>query len=283
MQPANGITFDDLSEQPSPDVLPWLDRPGVREDRLTPDQLSWRQAGIVIRRNFLPSSLVDAYVARRAQIDDPRGWHGPTPYLHVPEMRALALYPPMMRLIHDLIGEPMLMHLALTGWVSTERDWHQDDYLNPGFVNSWYCAVWMSLGHIDADCGPFEYIPGSHRWKLLRGEKVRQFLTEEERAVTTGPRDSNPWEKLSERYVVPAIDAEIAAKGAARSTFLAEKGDVLFWHGRLMHRGSLARSPGRERRSLIVHYSGTKHRPDMTVRKQDANGMEYAWFDHELA
>ncbi|HEX3347611.1 MAG TPA: phytanoyl-CoA dioxygenase family protein [Acetobacteraceae bacterium] len=277
------ITFSDLAEDPSPKALPWLDRPGVDESRLQPDQLSWRQQGIVIKRKFLPDRLTDAYIERRAQFGDPGGWRAPTPYLHVPEMRALALYPPLMRLMADLIGEPMLLHLALTGWVSTERNWHQDDYLNPDFVNSWYCAVWMALGPVDPDCGPFEYVPGSHQWPLLRGEKVRRFLSEEERGRREGPLGTNHWPKYSERYVVPAIEAEIVSRGVAPARFLAEKGDVLIWHGRLMHRGSRANVPGKERRSLITHYSGCRHRPDMTEQRKDENGMAYAWFDHPLA
>jgi ectoine hydroxylase-related dioxygenase (phytanoyl-CoA dioxygenase family) len=176
-----------------------------------------------------------------------------------------------------------MLHLALTGWVSTERNWHQDDYLNPDFVNSWYCAVWMALDHIEPDCGPFQYVPGSQRWPLMRGGKVRSFLTEEESSRREGPLGYNEWPKYSERYVVPAIEAEIEARGAPPITFLAEKGDVLIWHGRLMHRGSAPLVPGKERRSLITHYSGRGHREDMPNRRRDANGMEYAWFDHPLS
>lgn len=46
----------------------------------------------------------------------------PTPYLHVPALRDLALYPPLMEMLQSLIGEPMMLHLALTGWVSTQRN-----------------------------------------------------------------------------------------------------------------------------------------------------------------
>src|SRR5438552_11002670 len=83
--------------------------------------------------------------------------------------------------MESLIGEPMMLHLALTGWVSTERTWHQDDYLNPAHVAGWYAAVWMALDdNIHSDSGPFEYLPGSHRWPTLRRDKVISFLTEEE-------------------------------------------------------------------------------------------------------
>jgi hypothetical protein len=274
------ITFADLSEVPDPAMLPPLDQTDIDETALTAEQRSWRQDGIVILRGFLPDAVTEPYISRRTAFDSPAGWHSPTPYLQVPELRMLALYPPLMQMLEHLVGEPMMLHLALTGWITTERAWHQDDYLNPSFVNSWYAAVWMALGHIDPASGPFEYVPGSHRWPLLRGEKVRRYLTREERA--RNEHGVNHWPKYSERYVAPAIEAEIAHRGVSPRSFLAEKGDVLIWHGRLMHRGSIAKDPGRERRSLIVHYSGVSHRPDMPDRATDDNGQNYAIFDIPL-
>jgi ectoine hydroxylase-related dioxygenase (phytanoyl-CoA dioxygenase family) len=185
-----------------------------------------------------------------------------------------------MHMLGHLLSEKMLLHLALTGWISTQRDWHQDDYLNPPFVNSWYAAIWMALDRIDPASGPFEYIAGSHRWPLLRGAKVRGFLTEVER--TRLDAGVNHWPTYAERFVTPAIETQIALHGIPSRTFIAEKGDVLIWHGRLMHRGSVPTVPGRERRSLITHYSAVGHRPDMTERALDGNGEAYAVFDIPL-
>ncbi len=274
------ISFADLSETPEPALLPPLDRPDLDLIALTPEQRAWWRDGVVVLPKFIPNTVTDPYVARRSALDSPGGWLSPVPYLQVPELKAVGLYPPLMRMLEHLIGEPMLLHLALSGWVSTERNWHQDDYLNPPFVNSWYAAVWIALDRIDPASGPFEYVPGSHRWPLLRGENVRRFLTDEERERTE--HGVNHWPKYSERFVVPAIEAEIARRRVPPRTFLADKGDVLIWHGRLMHRGTLAAQPGRERRSLITHYSGLNHRPDMIERACDADGQNYAVFDVPL-
>jgi hypothetical protein len=216
------ISFADLSEAPDPSLLPPLDRPDVDETGLTPEQRAWRRDGLLILPKFLPDWLTDPYIARRAALDSPGGWLSAAPYLHVPELRALALYPPLMRVLESLIGETMLLHLALTPWISTERNWHQDDYLNPPFVNSWYLAVWMALDRIDPASGPFEWVPGSHRWPLMRGEKVRSFLTEAE--LSRQEAGVNHWPKYAERFVTPAIDHEIARQGATPRTFLAQKG-----------------------------------------------------------
>ena len=263
------LTFSDLAEQPSPRLLPPLDQAGVDESALTPAQREWRRDGVAILPRFLPDHLMDAYARRRAAFNEPGGWPSPTPYLDVPEMRELALYPPLMKEMQALVGEPMFLHLCLTGWVSTERAWHQDDYLNPPHVNSWYAAVWMALEDIHPDSGPFEYVPGSHRWPLMRGSKVRKHMPWRQ---ATRPE----WPQLSEAFVVPAIDAEIVRRGAEVRSFIAKRGDVLIWHGRLLHRGSKPKQPGMLRKSLISHYSGVTHRDDMPARARDANGQLYA-------
>jgi len=90
------------------------------------------------------------------------------------------------------------------------------------------------------------------------------------------------WPTLSEKIVVPAIELELASKGSKIERFSAEKGDILIWHGRLVHRGSSPRRMDLLRKSVISHYSGINHRPDMPVRTQDANGMSYAVFGNGL-
>jgi hypothetical protein len=292
------IRFGDLSEMPDNNLLPKLDRPGIDVDTLTPDQADWVQNGVVIKRRFIPNELLDPYIARRAAFRPGTTWaasgwpHGHC-YEGIPELRDVALYPPLMGLMQDLIGEPMLLHLALTGWISTEREWHQDDYLNPPFINTWYAAVWIALDTVTPEAGPFEYVPGSHRWPLLRGEKVRSFLTEEELERIEPSSGRNEWPKYSERFVTAAIDEQITLSGLPIVPFFAEKGDILIWHSRLMHHGSKRQEgwltdaeggvhPKFPRKSLITHYSGIHHRPDMVLREQNENGQSFAVFKSEL-
>ena len=109
-----------------------------------------------------------------------------TPYLHVSEIRDLGLGPALMQLLEQLIGEPLAMTLNLTGWRSTERNWHRTDYLNPPGVKGWYAGPWFAIRDIDPDSGPFQFVPGSHRWPVLRHDRVRLFLTPEETVGPTG-------------------------------------------------------------------------------------------------
>ena len=248
-------TYEDVSEEMDDDTLPPLDRRGVDVSRLSDDQRQWFEEGFVLKKRFMPAEMVDAYWDVRSKLDRPGGWSCHAPYMHVPEVLDLSVHRPLMDLLAELIGEPMGVMLNLTGTVSTERNWHQDDYLNYSGTKSWYAAVWFAIGDIDPDSGPFQYVPGSHKWPALRRDRVRMFLTPEE-------RDSVAWPKLTERFLNDVIEREIETRGARVSTFVGEKGDILIWHGRLMHRGSTPNVPGRERRSFISHYTGINHWAD---------------------
>ena len=277
------IRFEDLAETPDPQLLPPLDRPGVDMRGLSQDQAAWVRDGVVIKTKFIPDELLDPYIVRREAFrpgtrEYTEGWPQPNCYEGLPELRRVALYTPLMRLLEELIGEPMLFHLALTCFVSSNRGWHQDDYLNPGFINTWYAAAWIALDTILPESGPFEYVEGSHRWPLMRGEKIKQFLTEEELNRKEDINGLNQWPKYAERFVNSAIDAKVKKEKLPLVSYLPQKGDVLVWHSRLMHRGAVAQIKNTPRKSLITHYSGINHRPDMFVREQDENGHSFAVF-----
>ncbi len=266
--PPAEIDFAMLSEEVEDALAPPLDRADCDEAALDDDQRAWRRDGFLIKPGFFPDDLLDRYSEIRARVPDPGGWSCPVPYMYIAELRDVCLYPPLSRLLGHLIGEEMGLHLNLTGWVSTDRNWHQDDYLNPPYINSWYAAVWIALDDIHPDCGPFEFVPGSHRWPLLKSHRVRVFLSEQE-------REERGWPRIAERFVNDVAEREIERRGIPTRTFIARKGDLLIWHGRLMHRGSYANVPGMQRKALIGHYSGLSHRVDMPEVARTPQGSAY--------
>lgn len=230
-----------------------------------PSDLDWNEDGFVIRPGLLPDHVIDRYCDEWRSVHlgitgwqhaRKGGWPNPTPYMQNPALRALSLYPAVMEQIQDLLGEPGGLHLNLTGWVSTERDWHQDTYLNPAHVGPYYVAVWMALDDIKPDSGPFQMVAGSHRWCEVTQDKTWAIMADEH-------RHPDHWPTYSEQYLTPIFEREIEARQAPIIDYLPKRGDVLFWHGRLLHRGSKATAPGTERRALICHYSGINHRQDM--------------------
>lgn len=254
------ITYADLSEEYDDSLKPPLDRYGVDESRLTPEQRAWRSDGVLVRLGLLPDALIERYCELRRRVTAPGGWHDPCPYLRHDALKDIALYAPLVEQMEALIGQAMGLHLTLTGWVSTERRFHSDDYLNPEFVHAHYVAAWMALDDVHPDAGPFQFVRGSHRWPPLRRHKLFAH-------IPTGEAARAEWPSTTQDLVGDAIEREIERRGATVESFLGRRGDVLFWHGRLLHQGSRPAVPGKPRLALIAHYSSLAHRRDMHDRK----------------
>jgi ectoine hydroxylase-related dioxygenase (phytanoyl-CoA dioxygenase family) len=231
-----------------------------------PGPADWNDDGFVIEKGLIPEELMEQYEAcwieNNAKYVDgnfemtrPGGWPDCTPYRRHSEVMEILMYKGISKTIEELIGEPAGVHLNLTGWVTTTRDWHQDTYLNPPHVGDYYAAVWIALETINPDSGPFQFVPGSHRWRTVTQEKILSVLPEEKRDYR--------WPTYSEEILTPIFANQIISTKSEVVTYLPERGDVLFWHGRLLHRGSLPRVNGMPRKSLIAHYSGINHRQDM--------------------
>lgn len=257
---------------PAFEGLPYLDTASPDLSLLNDNQKRWMDEGVVHLPGIVPEELIHAYFSVRDRVKNLSGWETTTPYMQHKELLDLGLYEPVVNEIEMLLGDKMGMHLNLTGYVSTERGWHQDEYLNPTYINSWYCAAWFALEDIKQEQGPFQYVPGSHKWGIMRMEKTMSFLRPEEKTPD--------WPRIAERYVNQACEEEIERRQASIETYLPSKGDVLLWHPRLLHRGSKPKRPGIQRKAFIAHYSALSVRSDMVNRAEHDNGKSYFTFNH---
>ena len=264
------ISWSDIAEDsPSDNMLPPLDRQSINEDALTPAQQHWRENGYLILRDFIPHDVIDAYCKVRERLKAPGGWDDETPYMEIKEIRDLCIFGPLAETLEALIGEPMAMNLNLTGWRTTQRDWHQDDYLNPDDVRGHYVACWFALDTIGPETGPFQFVPGSHKWPHIKKSKILDFIPED-------VRQTRSWPIHSERVLTPFFEEMIEAHNLEKVEFTAEKGDVLIWHARLLHRGTVAKKPDAVRKAIISHYTAlsaiSAYGP---VERWDTGGVYY--------
>ncbi len=105
---------------------------------------------------------------------------------------------------------------------------HQDNFYlraEPGTC----AAAWMALDRADAENGCLLVVPGSHRWPILCTEKADTKVSFTDVTVPV----PNRW------AAVPVI---------------LEPGDVLFFHGALVHGSAPNVTTDRFRRALIGHY-----------------------------
>lgn len=268
-----GVVLADLTEDAITDPPP-LD--GIQlPATLTYLQRLWREHGYLILRGLIDNEPIDAYCARfLADHHTPdqlaAGYGIGTPYLRNKQMRDVVMCARVGGVLTELFGEPLGLHLNLTGWRSTQRGWHTDRYLNPPCVGDWYAATWMALGDVGEDCGPFEFVAGSHRWPRITRDRMLAALGED------GTDPDWPWR--SERLLGPMFEAEFVARGVAPTQFHADKGDVLIWHANLVHRGSTPTNPQLQRRTLISHWSAVSKRCDMPPAKQYRSEHAAGWY-----
>lgn len=259
----------------------------LTEEAPAPGPLDWNDEGVIILKSHFSDEMIDAYkdewkasngfefIEFVGEMDGgpglgilhakrPIGWTE-TAYMRYPSLMDLCTDPGIAAELEKLLGEPAGVHLNLTGWISTFRNWHQDTYLNPAHVGDYYAAVWIALDDVHPDAGPFQYVGGSHRWNRLTQEKIGTVVNL-----------SDPmWPQHTEAILTPLVEEETAKRGAEVTTYLPKKGDVLIWHSRLYHRGSVPNLPGAYRGACIAHFSGINHRGDMPTAEQHPNG---GWF-----
>jgi hypothetical protein len=252
--------FLELSENfPEGCCAPLLDQVTTNLKSITLDQQHWRDYGYLTKKQFIPDHLIDEYMNIRDQLNLGTGeFPNITPYLNYSAIRDICCSRELHYLLVDLLGEELGLHFILTSFKSTERGWHQDDYLNPESTMARYAAVWMAMADIHPDSGPFEFVPGSHKWPCLRRERVRALVKPEEVS-----NENHDWALIAEYLVNKAVDQQIRDTGAEVVQFNAKKGDILIWHGKLMHRGSIPKHSHLLRPALICHYSNIRDRRDL--------------------
>ena len=274
-------TFDDLTEEYPEDRVPLLDQKSVAHQRqfLTPHQQFWAENGYLIAQGLIASEVCDEYIALRESLElGPHRFPTFTPYVEHDVIRRMCCSVAVNTIINDLIGEELGLHFNLSQYVSTERGWHQDEYLNPPQTFGRYLAVWIAIDDVPEASGPFEFVPGSHKLPTVARDKVMPFLKQE---FQLGYSPSYDWSVHSASFVNPAYFYKMATSGAPPVKFLGKKGDVLFWHSRLIHRGSPPENRNIYRPGLIGHYS-----PIRSARwfgsdiRRYGNGGYYWHFDH---
>jgi len=253
--------YDDISVSPNREVYlvkEWnAEEEKLLDATLTEDQAFYRSNGYLIKRNFIPPDLIDDYLSLRKKMDlGDAGFSTPLSYVEHPEIRRIALFPELVELFRELHGMEMGLLITHTRHRSTERGWHPDGYLDAeGALPR--AGVWFALDDIDPRSGPFEYIAGSHRWKMVSNQMLNKFLKPEFRwpqAHFGAQKGELTWGGIVEAIIDPVVMRKIEQENLKVEAFCPSKGDVLIWHGRLIHRGAVPKTRGLSRPSIIGQY-----------------------------
>ncbi len=146
---------------------------------------------------------------------------------------------PIANFLHSYLDDPPTAIQTLTYKYGSQQGAHSDLHLvSPPTVGAYYereslCAAWIACEDVDDFNGPLVIYPGSHR--ILK-KTLRSF-----------ENDYGAW--------VRYLDTLCREHGCFPEPFYARKGDVLLWHGDLVHGGAEIKDFDRTRRSFVVHYA----------------------------
>ena len=249
--------FDDIVEVYPELSVPYLDQTAVSSNHFAPHQRYWAKHGYLLIEGMIDSDVCDEFLELREKENlELRPFPSFTPYLKYDVIKRMFCSIEMNMLLNDLIGEELGLHFNLSNFTSTERGWHQDEYLNPPGAYGRYIAAWIAVDEITIDSGPFEFIDGSHKWPSVSRNKVMPYLKNHFQA---GEKNSQDWAGYAAMFVNPAYFKKFATNNIAPTKFLGKKGDVLLWHSRLIHRGSPPLRRNVRRPGIIGHYSAIRN------------------------
>ena len=118
--------------------------------------------------------------------------------------------------------------------VGTAQGWHQDSASWRDIFPKDLVSAWTAIDHATTDNGCLNFIPGTHRWGMMRGDQLAPFLED---------LGSDPW---------PIIPVPL------------QPGSISFHHSLTLHQSNANRSSKR-RRGYAVHYMRATSRRDESV------------------
>jgi ectoine hydroxylase-related dioxygenase (phytanoyl-CoA dioxygenase family) len=274
-----------------PNALPWFDRPDAAAEAArratSPDEAAalerWIRDGYVVLRDLVDPADVDAMVATLDGL-----WDAPTPIPNLelldvrdgpgtpprnlthtallslpPEQRARMrassdwrihgfhyVNAPASRIFHDerlrrmvsrILGRSARPFAAINFMTGSQQHLHQDMAVFHIYPHDFLVGAWIACEDVTPESGPLVVYPGSHRAGMFpRFDDYPQ----------TNLRTADP--SLSAAYQTWIDDL---ATRYPRHEFLARKGDILLWHGMLIHGGVPVARRGTTRKSFVLHYT----------------------------
>jgi hypothetical protein len=140
-----------------------------------------------------------------------------------------------------LFGRTARPFAAINFMAGSEQHVHQDMAVFHIYPHDYLIGAWIACEDIAPDSGPLVLYSGSHRAPFFPGfaDYPQTNLRTADAALAAA----------YERYV-----EEVAGRYPRRE-FVARKGQVLLWHGMLVHGGAPVLRPGASRKSMVVHYT----------------------------
>lgn len=159
-------------------------------------------------------------------------------HLYDPKAMDLLLHPCLREPLRQCYDDEPEGIQTMYFYVGSEQRRHQDQYYLPACM-----SAWIALTDVNADNGTIWVQPGSHKGHLVTAKELRH----------THGQDFSIGEVYND-----AVDAVFEHNqqelGLEEAPVEVHAGDVVLFHGVLIHRGGPIRKPGSFRHVMANHY-----------------------------
>lgn len=178
--------------------------------------------------------------AERFALRDRAPWRVHNFFAHSAPARRIHQHEGIRRICSLIFGLEAQPQYTINFMFGSRQHLHQDTVVFAIFPINYLIGVWLACEDISADSGPLVYYPGSHREPLYEAfDNYPQTSLKTCLPETKAAYEAN-LDRLAEKY--------------EKKQFLAKKGDILFWHGMLIHGGDGIKNPALTRKSYVCHY-----------------------------
>lgn len=200
--------------------LLWVEKPA----RVTVDDVDQG-------RRCRMSDLADADRSNRVKISDL--------FLTSAQARELLLNPFVREIVAALLGEEPVLCNSLNLERSSGQDYHADSLFMTPRTPGRLAACWIALEDVLPGSGPLRLYPSSHR--------IPRFVFSDG-SLHADDSELPRW--------AGHMQSELDARRLQPVAIYAQRGDLVIWHGDLLHGAEPIADRGLTRRSLVAHYFG---------------------------
>jgi hypothetical protein len=157
------------------------------------------------------------------------------------DVRAIAANEQVRQLLSRLYGRQAFPFQTLNFPVGTQQHLHSDSIHFSCMPERFMCGVWLAMEDVDPAAGPLTYLPGSHKWPILKNMMI-------------GRRGWNSRLTSAQAPFEQVWEALIETSTENLETFLPRRGQAVIWAANLLHGGGLQTDKTLTRWSQVTHY-----------------------------
>jgi len=158
---------------------------------------------------------------------------------YFPRTGELIFPPPVLQFLTQIYDREPVAFQTMTMRLGSEEPLHTDTGPLTLTEPMTLIGAWIALEDIRPSSGEFQFVPGSHL--------VPEVLVH-------GTTKAHHDDMVDYGRVLSETQRMCDERGLKTEKFMAEAGDVLIWHGDLLHGGAVIADRSRTRKSMVAHY-----------------------------